>query len=292
MTRSLLTPLRNAREVTHASPVLSAMGTGTLVLVGALLAILALASSDPSPPPAPREPGLEWDALSWGPSSDGPNGVLVFDGNSAVILGSTLPEAGDFTAECWVRAQPATSAGTVFGNAGYGGMSFEWAYPGLSLTTPSAWVNVDHVPGTRRSGYVIAEMPETPSVSVWHHVAVVFERDVLRLYLDGACVARATTRGARRSGSRRFALGARIGEDGAAHSCFLGQIDNFRLSSVARYDGTFTPSLAFEPDGATVSLLTFDDALRPRRDLAPGASEAGGTGNAYRAVEPRSLAPR
>ena len=65
-------------------------------------------------------------------------------------------------------------------------------------------------------------------------------------------------------GERRLErLGADVARNGQGTSPFHGQLDEVRISTVARYADDFTPKRRFEPDAQTVLLLHMDDNQGP-----------------------------
>lgn len=98
----------------------------------------------------------------------------------------------------------------------------------------------------------------------WHHLAGVFDGAEVRIYVDGALIARSPGRGARKTNDLPLFVGADPDGHGAPMSFFAGAIDEVRISTVARYQGdSFTPADRHEPDDATALLLHLDAELGP-----------------------------
>lgn len=106
----------------------------------------------------------------------------------------------------------------------------------------------------------------------WHHVAGVFDGSEVRLYVDGARIARAPASGRRTIRAVPLIVGADVDGAGRPSSPFRGDMDEVRLSSVARYAGAaIDPPRRVEPDGETVLLLHLDRAIGPWTfDAGPG----------------------
>jgi hypothetical protein len=96
--------------------------------------------------------------------------------------------------------------------------------------------------------------------NTWHHVAYEYDGSVQRLYLDGMVVGSLSTP------SKTFGNSDGLGFlGGSPHTDwptgFLGYMDSFRISDVARYGGTsFTPTLGdFSSDANTLVLYNFNE---------------------------------
>ncbi|MEM9801572.1 MAG: LamG-like jellyroll fold domain-containing protein [Planctomycetota bacterium] len=112
----------------------------------------------------------------------------------------------------------------------------------------------------------------------WHHVAGVFDGSELRIYLDGTLVGREAGSGARTRNGLPLVIGGDVRGNGSATSTLDGDVDEVRLSSVARYGAEgFTPTRRFDADGDTVLLLHMDAAFGPflRDPESRGAQLAG-----------------
>jgi hypothetical protein len=110
----------------------------------------------------------------------------------------------------------------------------------------------DQVQGTVAGSTTLFLSSTRISANVWTMISVEREGNVHRLYINGALEASSST--ANRSDDGVFA----IGKNGFGD--FNGYIDEVRLSSTARYEGTsFTePTSNYAVDGDTTALLHFD----------------------------------
>jgi hypothetical protein len=226
-----------------------------------LLAVLlpACASSpEPAPPAAPQ-------------------GVLELDGESALrtLLMDVGGPGGELTVECRVRGGAPAGTSTLFGNRHFGGFGVTWAHEELAPERPTAWLGVTHVPGTRRRGYVLARATSPWDYDRWTHVAMTFDGELLRLWVDGRLAAEAVARGKRRASKRPLVIGADAAGEGVGQF-FTGRIDDVRVSDVVRYHAQFDPPAGHAPDASTLLLLDFDDPDAPFADRSANA----------RAVEP------
>ena len=121
-------------------------GTCTFIVATGVAVLLALGSPLEIVPRTPAMPVPR-------------NGVLVLDGSSALLCPGAVPADMAFTMECWASGGPPAGRQVLIGNNYYTGVALYWSMEPLGLTTPSAWVSVTHVPGTKRRGYVIAQSP-------------------------------------------------------------------------------------------------------------------------------------
>ena len=190
-------------------------------------------------------------------------GVLVLDGKTACVewpaANATLPD-GPFTVECWVRGEDlrgrraivARTETSEFGLFGSDGEVDFLVYLGDRYVTAKSTQAV-LVPGR------------------WHHVAGVFDGEMVRCYVDGKVAGEATGRGARKTNTLPLFVGADPNGTGAPTSFFAGTLDDVRISRVARYGkDAFTPPVQHERDASTVWLLPCDV------DFGPWAIDASG----------------
>lgn len=159
---------------------------------------------------------------------------------------------GPFTVEGYMRAQSFADRVGLFCKT----ESSEFALF-VSKGVPEFDVHLDN-------HYVIAKRDGLQlETGKWIHLAGVFDGKELRLYVDGKLVASAAGSGPRTFRSIPLILGADVDGSGRANSPFHGDIDEFRLSSVARYTEDFEPAARHEPDADTHLLLHFDGAIGP-----------------------------
>lgn len=120
----------------------------------------------------------------------------------------------------------------------------------------------------------IQPTPTTIGLNTWHHIAAVYDGTSVNLYLDGVRIATTPASGSIANGSALPIFGGGIFESYYPNANgFIGYVDWFRMSNVARYSGaSFTPPSS-QPanDSNTVLLFYFDDA--------PGSATAADASN-------------
>lgn len=98
----------------------------------------------------------------------------------------------------------------------------------------------------------------------WHHLAGVFDGAELRVYVDGARAGSRKGSGRRRTNELALHFGADVRGDGSGESFCPCELDELRVSSIARYDGErFEPARRHEPDEHTLLLYAMDAELGP-----------------------------
>ena len=167
---------------------------------------------------------------------------LLLDGTDDFVTSDDNIDlsSGDFTVDMWIRPTSVTG------------------YKGLWQSGTSSLLNVyligDQVQGTVAGSTTLFLSSTRISANVWTMISVEREGSVHRLYINGVLEASSST--ANRPDAGVFAIGRNGFGD------FNGYIDELRLSSVARYEGTsFTePTEDYAVDGDTTALLHFDGA--------------------------------
>lgn len=108
----------------------------------------------------------------------------------------------------------------------------------------------------------------------WVHIAGVFDGAELRLYVAGKLIARRAAIGVRTRNDLPLVIGGDVNGKGQPVSPHRGEIDEVRVSRVARYLGeSFEPQRRHESDPDTVLLLHMDAASGPWiYDSSPSAS--------------------
>jgi hypothetical protein len=101
------------------------------------------------------------------------------------------------------------------------------------------------------------------STHAWHHIAATFDGAIVRLFVDGQLAAEKPGHGKRTPNDLALMIGADVTKEGTPESFFAGQIDEVRISKVARYSAAFTPARRFEPDADTILLLHMDGSIGP-----------------------------
>jgi hypothetical protein len=172
----------------------------------------------------------------------------------------SLAASGSLTVEGWVKANNVAATQTILCRSGQNG-----GYR-LSLVSGQAQFELHAFGSTVGSvtGF------STLSTGVWHHVAGVFDGSNLKVYVDG--LVDGQNQPSSRPGwdsSPTTSIGAAAGADGAGDMS-NGRIDEVRVSSVALYTSSFTPSAHLTASGSTMALWKFDGQT---------AADSSGNGN-------------
>jgi len=150
----------------------------------------------------------------------------------------------NFTYECWFRSTDVTNLKAIFDTRPSG---VNGAYP--CVFTENNKIKLYYNDDFRITGST------TISVNVWYHMSLVKNSGTFTLYLDGTSEGTYANNDSI-TGTTRFRIGS--GSNSNAYS-FAGYIDEFRVSNIARYTTTFTPSsTAFSNDSDTKLLLHCD----------------------------------
>jgi len=179
--------------------------------------------------------------------------VAYFDGNGD-LLGISNSQCSDFqfgsnnfTIECWVYVPSLTTFGLLwnFARTGvYEGYNCYFDTDGsvkTSITTNGTSWNVFPTKSLGTTGY--------------HHIAVVRDGSSFTVYVDGIGGTSVTNSGSITTSLDNFAI-AGSSTHSLSSNCYVSE---FRVSNIARYTGTFTPSnKPFTPDPYTKLLLHCD----------------------------------
>ncbi|MEZ6014345.1 MAG: LamG-like jellyroll fold domain-containing protein [Planctomycetota bacterium] len=200
---------------------------------------------------------LDTSALDIAAALPAPEGERALELSGGAYVGFPAAEValpdGPFTLETWVRAERfASRQGLVAKTEGSEYSLFaNDGKPSFSVHLSGAYVEVSAETTRLEAGR-------------WQHVAGVFDGQELRLYVDGALVAKRAGAGPRKTNELPLIVGGDVSKDGGANSCLDGALDEVRLSTGARYTGErFTPSRRHAADTETVLLLHMDGALGP-----------------------------
>lgn len=169
-------------------------------------------------------PSISTGTLKYGYGSASFNGTtdyLTFDASKDFGLSTA-----DFTIEAWIKT---SAAGTLLDFRNYAS-----DYGHFYLAT-GGYLAFDHTYGA-----IVGTTSVTDNA--WHHVAFVRYKGILTLYVDGADSGAAIAN-ANIGSNRQARVGAKV--DGT--NFFAGNLDELRVTKVARYVGEFTPQrYAFE----------------------------------------------
>ena len=185
------------------------------------------------------------------PPSPGPsNGRLVLDGyDDAVVIPHDKVdfEEGPFTLEVRLKARTLTGSRGLVTKA-------EQSEYGLFATdgVPEFWVMIG-------DEYLVAGSKSTTlQANEEYHIAGVWDGEEARLYVNGVLAGRAAGEGPRRRNELPLVIGGDVDSKGAATRLFSGEINDVRLSKVARYQGErFTLPVRLLADDETIAVLEF-----------------------------------
>ncbi|MFM7296258.1 MAG: LamG domain-containing protein, partial [Planctomycetota bacterium] len=191
--------------------------------------------------------------------------VLALDGEGDALsvphAALALPD-GPFTVEGWLCAREFRARQGFVNKTEQGefGLFVDEGRPSFTVFLGSDYVSA-------RSDQIVLKPGS------WHHIAGQFDGAAVQLFVDGARVATRAGKGARRILELPLLVGADVSKDGSPNSCFPGEIDEVRISTVARYDADvrFEPARRMENDASTALLLHMDGDLGP---WCPDASSA------------------
>lgn len=168
--------------------------------------------------------------------------------NSNYTLGT-----GDFTIECWAQittdyASTGTypfSMGTSFADTSNVRLMFDGAINRWALRLGGNWYYTT----------------KTWNVDTWYHLAIVRSSGTVNFYVDGIKDTDIGTNGNITFSTSLAARPMMLGRlSYSTITPFPGYVDEFRISSTARYTANFEPAIAeFTDDANTLTLLHMDD---------------------------------
>ena len=179
-------------------------------------------------------------------------GVIIALEESGEYLSATSDTfafgTNDFTIECWARAKTSADSGGIFhlSPTGFSGKNNSLAVA-FAASGVAKW---QLFAGNQRAA---TPSVTTPIPDTWYHVAVVRTAGETKLYIDGS-LERTVTDVVDYTGTKLI-----IG--GFLNLAYLlnGNIDEFRISNIARYTAPFTPqTTVFVDDENTLLLLHFN----------------------------------
>jgi hypothetical protein len=153
------------------------------------------------------------------------------------------------TIEAWVKFDTIPSPGEwqtiVFKPASASNLAYALYYHnGITFEIRSGSTNI------------AAEDHTAIAPAAWHHIAAVYDRVSIRVYIDGVLAETVPFTAAVVTSN----LPLTIGDNNVWGNEQLGAtLDEVRLSNSSRYSGNFTPTKRFAPDGNTIALYHFDE---------------------------------
>jgi hypothetical protein len=176
--------------------------------------------------------------------------------NALTLSALTVSAGGSWTVECWAYAVgPATNSVLMLGTDSAGTpLGFQISYLNSSI--------VAYLQSTAGSVWDIGVLgvgSGAVSSDAWHHVALVFTGSAYYLFVDGAqSDATANTSYVPNATWNSVQIGCGL----ISKMSWSGYVDDFRISTTARYTGAFTaPSAALVRDASAVAYNSFDGVL-------------------------------
>ena len=163
---------------------------------------------------------------------------MVFDGTGdhTVINNAPTVGSGDFTIEFWAR-RSASDDGGFFQFSAAALDAASGAGPGIGVNSAST-VGGMYLYYGKTGALQSKDLGGTlPSVGTWFHVAYVRSSGVIQIYVDGTAYGSTTASTVNYTDSVLT-----IGGWYDANYLFHGNIDEFRISHMARYTSNFTPA--------------------------------------------------
>lgn len=203
------------------------------------------------PLPTPTPQSIYGNAIFLQPSVGNPF-LSVYPIDGALGLGNT------FTIEGWYKT-PVNFNPNVFGTI-IGSVTGQGQNSTLHL------LRSGYYPGkmslfmsdSSNTSYSIQNGPTTLQSDRWYYLTVTKENGILKMYVDGHLEGSTAMAAAPRTLSSFF-IGA-YQYNGSLSNYLDGQLDEIRISSVARYHGDFTPpGVPFTDDLSTLILYHFDE---------------------------------
>ena len=181
----------------------------------------------------------------------------LFDGTGDNLTISPINDflfgTGDFTIEMRFRTTSTQEFQIVWD--GRPASSFTYLYPVLYIHNPSGT-------GIRLKFFVNgadAIQSDVLSTNTWYHAALVRTAGSSKLYLNGTQVGSTYSDTNNYTTTRSSVFLGGGGAGGDTSGSFIGNIDEVRVSNLARYTGSFTPSTSpFVNDANTILLLHMD----------------------------------
>lgn len=184
---------------------------------------------------------------------DNNDDVLQIGSNGEFDLGSD-----NFTIEGWVKLDGTNPDFDHFFGIWSNTNSLRTIFVGMDSSNKPVVYYVNSA-GTINTNIIGSTSLTTGS---WYHIAVVGDSTNIRLYVNGQSQGTPQARETLQyASSNSFALGGDYNGGASPTNEFNGWIDEFRISSVARYTSNFTPpASAFTNDAATLVLVHMEGA--------------------------------
>lgn len=166
---------------------------------------------------------------------------------------------GDFTIEAWIYRTAAPTAG-FFSNVICQRVddNNSWVFAINNAAGPTYTLVFSHRYGGSQIIFIEAAATADLGLNKWAHIAVTRESDDFKLWVNGSQIgATVTDSDSIADLNAALSIGRFVGGD--SRHIFTGYIDDLRISDVARYTGSFTPSASsLVNDSDTVLLYNFE----------------------------------
>ena len=190
-------------------------------------------------------------------STQAQNYSLNFDGHSYVSIphSDSLNLSNQLTIECWFTVQGASindwigivcklEASAVCYSGYFFGLAQTSTYPN--------WIHFRIYPPNQ---YVDSSF--SPTLNHWYNLAVTYNGSIMKMFLDGNLIHEKAATGLIASNTFPLTIGGQNGNFWGRN--LNGKIDEVRISSIARYDTNFVPTIHFDNDIYTRALYHFNE---------------------------------
>lgn len=186
-------------------------------------------------------------------------GTKSFNSTATTALGTILTRTNTpslFTIECFLRINSTGAVMNIFSSATANSFLIGFARNPMNFTVSIGQGTTFNIANAVRLATTVI------AINTWYHFAVVRSNTQYRFFVNGTEQNSVTSALNMTSPVfNSFILGN-------SASNYNGYIDEFRLSSVARYTGNFTPTTsAFSIDSSTISLNHFDSTTITSSDV-------------------------
>lgn len=164
-------------------------------------------------------------------------------------IGAGYTSGGDFTVEAWVyfTKQPGQ------GDAGYMMLYSASPEPYILFNANTVSLGAGGYPSFTRAGST------NWAINTWYHIALVRQSGSLKCYENGTQIGNTVTSSTYNYIPHSSFTNLRMGKFGDDRGRWQGYIDEFRMSSIARYTANFTaPTAPFVNDSKTICLYHFN----------------------------------